>query len=102
MLNIMPQEKDLGLLEAKIGNIESRLAQAKIMTATENSDEILFGAVVKVNDLTYDDEEVYYLVGEGESNPVQNKNHYHLSYGASHAQQKGRREIYCGRSSWSN
>jgi transcription elongation factor GreA len=65
--------ESLGMLEAKISDIESRLAQAKIMSATTASDEILFGATVKIMDLTYDDEETYFLVGEGESNPMQNK-----------------------------
>lgn len=65
--------ESLGLLEAKIADIESKLGQAKIMQATESSDEILFGATVKVNDITYDDEETYYLVGEGESDPMQNR-----------------------------
>lgn len=65
--------ENLGMLEAKISDIESRLAQAKIMSNTTASDEILFGATVKVMDMTYDDEETYYLVGEGESDPMQNK-----------------------------
>ena len=65
--------ENLGMLEAKISDIESRLAQAKIMNTTAASDEILFGATVKVMDLTYDDEETYFLVGEGESDPMKNK-----------------------------
>ena len=65
--------ENLALAEAKISDIESRLAQAKIINKMTTSDEILFGATVKVNDLTYDDEEVYHLVGEGESDAMQNK-----------------------------
>ncbi len=65
--------ESLGLVEAKIADLESRLGQAKIMSATTSSDEILFGATVKVLDMKYDDEEIYYLVGDGESDPMQNK-----------------------------
>jgi len=65
--------ESLGMVEAKISEIENRLSQASIITATTSSDEILFGAAVKVKDLTYDDEETYYLVGEGEADPMNNK-----------------------------
>lgn len=66
--------ESLGMLEAKIADLEGRLSQATIMnTGSMNSDEILFGAKVKVLDMTYDDEEEYVLVGEGEADPMNNK-----------------------------
>jgi transcription elongation factor GreA len=66
--------ESLGMLEAKIADIEGRISQATIMSTSQlNTDEILFGAKVKVLDLTYDDEEEYVLVGEGEADPMNNK-----------------------------
>lgn len=66
--------EQLGLLEAKIANLENRVGQAQIMTSTNmNKDEVLFGASVKVLDVKYDDEELYVLVGEGEADPMNNR-----------------------------
>ena len=65
--------ESLGLLEAKIADLESRLGQATIMNVKMDTDEILFGATVKVLDLGYDDEEEYVLVGEGEADPMKNR-----------------------------
>ena len=66
--------ESFGMLEARISDLEGRLAQASIMKAgTGNSDEVLFGATVKVLDLSYDDEEEYHLVGAGEADPMKNK-----------------------------
>jgi transcription elongation factor GreA len=66
--------ESLGMLEAKISDLESRLGQATIMkTKPGDGSEILFGATVKVKDLTYDDEESYKLVGEGEADPLENR-----------------------------
>jgi transcription elongation factor GreA len=66
--------ESFGMLEAKISDIEGRLAQATIMKVGQGaSDEILFGASVKVLDLSYDDEEEYILVGEGEADPMKNR-----------------------------
>jgi transcription elongation factor GreA len=62
------------MLEAKIANLESRLGQATIMKSNPgDGSEILFGAKVKVKDITYDDEEEYFLVGEGEADPMKNR-----------------------------
>jgi transcription elongation factor GreA len=65
--------ESFGMLEARISELEGRLAQATIMKAGTNSDEILFGASVKVFDLAYEDEEDYVLVGEGEADPMKNR-----------------------------
>lgn len=66
--------ENLGMLEAKISDLENRLAQATIMSSQDmNTDEVLFGAKVKVLDITYGDEEVYHLVGDGEADPMENK-----------------------------
>ncbi|MBF0198283.1 MAG: transcription elongation factor GreA [Planctomycetes bacterium] len=66
--------ESLGMHEAKIAEIESRLGQAQIISSKNmNSDEILFGATVSVLDIEIDDEEEYTLVGEGESDPMNNK-----------------------------
>jgi len=65
--------ENFGMLEAKIADLEGRLSQATIMKTQGDADEILFGAKVKVLDLTYGDEEVYHLVGDGEADPMENK-----------------------------
>ena len=66
--------ENMSMLEAKINELESRLGQAKIMeVSSENTDEVQFGATVKVLDIEYDDEEEFELVGDGEADPVNNK-----------------------------
>jgi transcription elongation factor GreA len=66
--------ESLGMLEAKIAELESRLGSAKIMDGSSvNKDEIQFGATVKVLDKQFNDEEEFSLVGDGESDPVNNK-----------------------------
>ena len=54
-----------GMLQAKIGQLQGKLANATIMDVVA-SDEIAFGARVIVKDLEYDDEEEFTLVGAGE------------------------------------
>jgi len=66
--------ESMGMLEAKIADLNGRLGQAKIMNESHvNKDEIQFGAIVKVLDMEYDDEEEFALVGDGEADPVNNK-----------------------------
>ena len=63
-----------GMLEARINSLENRLGQAQIVSGVNTkTDEVLFGAKVKVLDNKYKDEEEYVLVGEGEANPKVNK-----------------------------
>lgn len=66
--------ESMGMLEAKIAELDGRLGQAKIMDESHiNKDEVQFGAIVKVLDMEYDDEEEFALVGDGEADPVNNK-----------------------------
>jgi transcription elongation factor GreA len=66
--------ESMGMLEAKIAELDARLSQAKIMDGSNvNEDEIQFGATIKLLDLQYNDEEEFALVGDGESDPVNNK-----------------------------
>lgn len=66
--------ESLGMLEAKIADLENRIGQAQIINSEGiSADEVLFGATVKVLDKKYGDEEVYTLVGEGEADPMANR-----------------------------
>jgi transcription elongation factor GreA len=66
--------ESFGMLEAKIADLEGRLGQATIVNSNHiNKDEILFGAKVKILDLSDDEEEEYALVGDGEADPLNNK-----------------------------
>lgn len=61
--------EDQGHNEAKIRDLESKLAGAQIAHATEMPEGMVFvGAVVKLRDLENDDEDVYRLVGESSGN----------------------------------
>lgn len=66
--------EQLGMTEAKIAEIQSRISQATIISSKNRpSDEIAFGARVLLLDIKYEDEEEYELVGMGEADPMQNK-----------------------------
>ncbi len=56
-----------GMLQAKINLLRSKLASATIVDPSKTDKSIVaFGATVVVNDLEFDDEETYTLVGAGE------------------------------------
>ncbi len=61
------QREAQGLLQAKIDQLSSELARASIVDMSKvPTDEVAFGATVKVKDLDYDDEEEFTLVGAGD------------------------------------
>jgi transcription elongation factor GreA len=61
------QREAQGLLQAKINQIRSELARARIIDPSSlPKDEVAFGATVVVKDLDYDDEEEFTLVGAGD------------------------------------
>ena len=56
-----------GMLQAKINQLRGKLASATIVDPSKTDKSIVaFGATVVVNDLEFDDEETYTLVGAGE------------------------------------
>jgi transcription elongation factor GreA len=56
-----------GMMQAKISMLCDKLARATIIDPSKvPTDEVAFGATVKVLDLDYDDEEEFTLVGAGE------------------------------------
>ena len=56
-----------GLMQAKINLLRDKLARAVIVErAKEATDEVVFGATIRVKDLKFGDEEEYVLVGAGE------------------------------------
>ncbi len=56
-----------GMLQAKINLLRDKLARAVIVERPkEASDEVVFGATIRVKDLKLGDEEEYVLVGAGE------------------------------------
>ncbi len=56
-----------GMLQAKINQLKGKLSMATIIDPTKvPRDEVAFMATVTVNDLDYDDEEAFTLVGEGD------------------------------------
>ncbi len=59
--------ESLALLRAKIADLKSRLARAKIIEAGNTPrDQVGFGCTVVIKDLDFGDEETYTLVGAGE------------------------------------
>jgi transcription elongation factor GreA len=63
-----------GMLQAKINELESRLARAFIVDKTAiNNDRVVFGTSVRVKDLDLDEEEVFTLVGPGDEDYDQNR-----------------------------
>ncbi len=61
------QREAQGLLQAKINQLKSRLANSYIVDRSEMpKDQVAFGSVVTVKDLSDNSEEQYELVGPGE------------------------------------
>ena len=57
-----------GMLEAKIGHIESRMAQFQVIDInTMAGDKVIFGATVEVEDLDTGERKVYTLLGPDEA-----------------------------------
>lgn len=68
------QREAQGMMMARINQMKSQLAQAKIVDPAQvNLDEVGFGAVVTVFDEDLDEEEVITLVGAGDENYDQGK-----------------------------
>lgn len=62
--------EELWRVDRKIAELRQRLSLAEIITPAKNkSDEITFGAKVKIRDIDTGEVLEYTLVGEGESNP---------------------------------
>lgn len=63
-----------GLLEAKIRNLEDKLARTEIVDSSNiPNDAIHFGAKIKLRDIDSGDIEQYQLVGAGEDDPLNGK-----------------------------
>ena len=60
-----------GLVEAKISEMESALANAQIINVKEipETGRVIFGSTIKVYDIDQDNEVVYKIVGNLESDP---------------------------------
>ena len=60
-----------GLVEAKISEIESALANAQVIDVKEipETGRVIFGSTIKVYDIEQDNEVVYKIVGNLESDP---------------------------------
>ena len=60
---------DQGLNEAEIRRLEERLKNAKVADESHIPDDMVFiGSVVKLRDLSDDDEDLYKIVGEASGN----------------------------------
>ena len=67
-------KQEQGLLEARIRELEDKLARARILEDENITGEhVSIGCVVRVKDLKTKQEEIYRLVGEEEANFAQNK-----------------------------
>ena len=61
------QREAQGMLQAKINLLKSKLSRASIIDPSKlPKDEVVFGSIVVVKDLDFDDEETFTLVGAGE------------------------------------
>lgn len=63
-----------GLLQARINDRLDELARANIVDQSQfPTDQVAFGARVKIKDLDFDEEETFELVGPGDDDPDNNK-----------------------------
>lgn len=61
------QRENQGMMQAKINELKDKLARASIVDPSKlPKDEVVFGCTVTVEDLAYNDEEQFTLVGAGE------------------------------------
>ena len=61
-------------VEVKIAKLEKMLKNAKIIDDDDiSTDTVTLGSRVKVFDETFDEEEVYVIVGSAEADPLENK-----------------------------
>jgi transcription elongation factor GreA len=66
--------EELGMLEAKVDQLKTKLALADIVDPSKISNgSVTIGTKVRVFNQMFDEEETYELVGEGEANPRQNR-----------------------------
>lgn len=59
--------------EGRILQLENMLKNAEVVDASEASDMVSIGSIVKVKDYDFDEEVEYYLVGSAEADPLNNK-----------------------------
>ncbi|MCP4503835.1 MAG: transcription elongation factor GreA [Deltaproteobacteria bacterium] len=63
-----------GFIEARIGELETKLSYAKIIdVATLSGERVVFGATVTVLDLKTDEEQTYTIVGADQASAHENK-----------------------------
>lgn len=66
--------EELGLLQGKISEMRSKLAQAVVVDERMiDREAVAFGATVELEDLSDGSVEEWQLVGEGEDDPLENK-----------------------------
>src|SRR5438132_1118846 len=66
--------EDQGMLQARIDSLKDKLSRALIMDrANLPTDQVVFGAKVRVKDLDLSEEETFHLVGPGEDDYSSNK-----------------------------
>jgi transcription elongation factor GreA len=66
--------EEQGHLQARIVDLETRLSRAYLIDPSKlPTDQVAFGARVRVMDETFDEEEEYHLVGPGEEDYAANK-----------------------------
>jgi transcription elongation factor GreA len=68
-------KEDQGMVEAKIKQIENKLANAQVIDVTQmpNNGKVIFGSTVKLQNHDTDEEEQYQIVGEDEADIKENK-----------------------------
>ena len=67
-------KNEQGLVEKRIADIEAMLKNVKVIDESNiKTDVVDVGNIVKVMDLTFNEEIEYTLVGSSESNPLENK-----------------------------
>ncbi len=66
--------EELGMLEAKIADLKSRLSQAVVVDESQIDHSIVgFGSTVELEDLSDHSVEEWHLVGQGDDDPLENK-----------------------------
>ncbi|MFH1228457.1 MAG: transcription elongation factor GreA [Planctomycetota bacterium] len=66
--------EELWRVDNQISELQSKISNADIVSARDvNQNEVAFGACIKIKDLDANIVEEYILVGDGESNPAENR-----------------------------
>ena len=64
-------KNEQAIVETRIAQLDAMLKNAKVLDDDEvTTDQVSVGSIVKVKDIEFDEEEIYYIVGSTEADPT--------------------------------